>query len=93
MLDVDELHVNSGESVALIGPNGAGKTTLLNVAALLRRTGEVTLLPSGARLVVETPAPIVALSPWDGSTRRWSVEDHACVVFAPEAAHLIPDDE
>ncbi|MGH2618228.1 MAG: TOBE domain-containing protein, partial [Thermomicrobiales bacterium] len=51
----------------------------------------VTSLSTGVRLVVETPAPIVALASWDASARRWSVGDRACVTFAPEAAHLIPD--
>jgi putative ABC transport system ATP-binding protein len=35
-LRIDELGVESGESVALIGPSGCGKTTLLNLIAGIR---------------------------------------------------------
>jgi tungstate transport system ATP-binding protein len=47
LLDVDELRVVAGKTLALIGPNGAGKTTLLHVAALLRRTSSGTVTISG----------------------------------------------
>jgi len=30
-LDISELSINQGESVAIIGPSGSGKTTLLNL--------------------------------------------------------------
>ncbi len=45
VLDVDELAVRRGETLALIGPNGAGKSTLLRVLGLLERParGEVRL--------------------------------------------------
>jgi tungstate transport system ATP-binding protein len=50
VLDVDQLSVGPGETLALIGPNGAGKTTLLHVAALLRRpdVGVVAILGQSA---------------------------------------------
>jgi tungstate transport system ATP-binding protein len=45
VLEVDELAVRRGETLALIGPNGAGKSTLLRVLGLLERParGEVRL--------------------------------------------------
>lgn len=52
---------------------------------------EVTSLSSGARLVVETPAPIVALIPWVASKHRWASGEPAIVTFPPESAHLIPE--
>jgi tungstate transport system ATP-binding protein len=90
--------VSPGQFVTLTLP--AGAATVLPPGAvgdddwtqLPGTVREVTLLPTGTRLVVETPAPIVALPPWDASARRWSVGDRACVTLAPEAAHLISDD-
>jgi iron complex transport system ATP-binding protein len=39
-----DLHVASGEWIALIGPNGAGKTTVLRaVARLVRHTGDIRI--------------------------------------------------
>jgi tungstate transport system ATP-binding protein len=55
------------------------------------RVGAVTSLPSGTRLVVETPAPIVAFAPWQPEDRRWLVGDPAIVAFSPESAHVIPE--
>jgi tungstate transport system ATP-binding protein len=45
VLEVDELAVRRGETLALIGPNGAGKSTLLRVLGLLEPAtrGEVRL--------------------------------------------------
>ncbi len=46
LLDVPELHVASGRTLAVLGPNGAGKSTLLRALGLLSRhrvTGEVLL--------------------------------------------------
>ncbi len=38
ILDVDELVIREGETLAIVGPNGAGKSTLLlALAGLLRR--------------------------------------------------------
>jgi tungstate transport system ATP-binding protein len=52
---------------------------------------EVQWLASGARLIVETPALVAALAPWDPTASPWSVGERAVVMFAPEAAHLIPE--
>ncbi|MCC7023332.1 MAG: ABC transporter ATP-binding protein [Thermomicrobiales bacterium] len=50
----------------------------------------VTPLPSGSRLVVQTPAPFVASLPW-APGRPWSVGGRVAVAFAPASAHLIPE--
>lgn len=87
----------AGQSVIVTLPAGAARALRPNEQCscewncLPGAVREVTSLASGARLVVETPAPIVALAPWDPSARRWTVGDHAIVAFAPEAAHLIPE--
>ena len=46
-VDHVDLHVDSGELVALLGPSGSGKTTLLRIIAGL------ALLTIAARSVVE----------------------------------------
>ena len=51
----------------------------------------VTTRPAATILTVATPAPLVAVAPWDASGQRWAVGDPAVVAFPPEALHLIPD--
>lgn len=46
-LDVPELSVSRGETVAVIGPSGCGKTTLLNIIAGILR-------PHAGRVVIDT---------------------------------------
>ena len=46
VLDIGQLSLHQGKTLALLGPNGAGKSTLLRVLALLERpsAGRLTLL-------------------------------------------------
>jgi tungstate transport system ATP-binding protein len=48
VLDVPELSVATGESLAIVGPNGAGKTTLLLHLALLQKPSDGDVLFEGA---------------------------------------------
>ena len=50
---------------------------------------EVRPFASGARVVVATPAPVVALAPWGSASTPWSVGDRVVVAFDIAAAHLI----
>ena len=52
---------------------------------------DVTPLSSGMRLVVETPAPIVALASWVAIQHPWVLGESVIVAFPPESAHLIPE--
>ena len=58
-LQVDELSILSGESVALIGPSGSGKTTFLHLLAGIR-------LPSAGRIIVDG----VDVTALDDASRR-----------------------
>ena len=58
-LRIDELSVQSGESVALIGPSGSGKTTLLHLLAGVR-------VPAGGHIVVDG----VDVTALDDASRR-----------------------
>jgi len=85
-----------GETVTIMLPAGAARVLQpdVEVAAdwnvLPGTIAGVTLLSSGTRLVVETPAPIVGLAPWYPATCRWSLGSPAVIAFLPESAHLIP---
>jgi tungstate transport system ATP-binding protein len=71
VLDVDELLVNEGETLAIVGPNGAGKSTLLLVLAGLLRPDRGQIEVRGApvarlddlahrrRLGLVLPAPLL----------------------------------
>ena len=48
VLDIPELDVPEGRTIALIGPNGAGKSTLLRMLQLLIRPERGELLLDGA---------------------------------------------
>lgn len=47
LLDVPDLRVMRGETLAIMGPNGAGKSTLLQVVALLLRPQSGSVLLAG----------------------------------------------
>jgi tungstate transport system ATP-binding protein len=49
----------------------------------------VTALPSGTRVVVHTPAPIVAFAPWRPPRSGWRVGEMAVAALPPEAVHII----
>ncbi len=65
------------------GPRGAN--------ALPGRVTGVMARPSGAQLVVATPAHIVALAAWDVCETRWAIGDCAIVSFPPADVHIVPD--
>ena len=46
---------------------------------------------SGARIVVDTPAPVAALFPWGSASAPWSIGDRVVVGFDFAATHLIGD--
>lgn len=46
-LDHVSMHVEPGELLAIMGPSGSGKSTLLNVAGLLQRPNQGTVLIDG----------------------------------------------
>jgi tungstate transport system ATP-binding protein len=46
---------------------------------------------TGMRLVVATPAPIVAVAPWETDRAGWCKGDAVALVFRADAPHLIPD--
>jgi len=50
VLDIADLKVGPGESVAVIGPNGAGKSTLLQVMACLLPLDSGSLTVLGERI-------------------------------------------
>jgi hypothetical protein len=51
----------------------------------------VTPTATGMRLVVATPAPIVAVAPWEADRAVWSAGDAVTVAFHADAPHLIAD--
>ena len=53
---------------------------------------EVRPFASGARVVVATPAPVVALAPWGSASAAWSAGDRVVIAFDFTAAHLIAED-
>ncbi len=91
-----ETTIHPGQDVTVTLPAGAVRASRLADDGVLDGNQlpgtivDATARASGARLVVATPAPIVALAPWDTEARLWSMGDDAMVMFPPEAVHLIP---
>ena len=70
-LDLDQLHLAPGESVALVGPSGCGKSTLLRLLARIETPdgGELSAEVTGhAGSLVWRPAKGVPLSAWRAQT-------------------------
>lgn len=53
------------------------------------RVAAVTRHLTGTRLVVETPAPLIAIAPWASSSRQWTTGDPVTVAFSEDSGHLI----
>jgi tungstate transport system ATP-binding protein len=68
VIDIGQLTLRPGRTLALLGPNGAGKSTLLRVLALLER-------PSGGRLSVLGEAAT------DGERQRLDLRRRMATVF------------
>ncbi len=51
ILDIDELRIRRGETLAIVGPNGAGKSTLLLVLAGLLRPDRGSIVMDGVPVV------------------------------------------
>lgn len=45
---------------------------------------------AGWRIVIETPAELVAISPWEQTATPWAPGDRVTVAFPPEAAYVVP---
>jgi tungstate transport system ATP-binding protein len=82
--------------VTLTLPPGAARILPPREAApegwnvLLGRVVSTTPHLAGTRLVVETPARIAVLTPWDALEHHWSYGDVVTIVFPAEMVHLIP---
>ena len=89
--------LSPGQEVTLTLPAAAARTLRPDEDvpqgwnALPGTVSAVTPLSSGTRLVVATPAPIVALASWHHAM-PWLPGDRAIVAFTREAPHVIPDD-
>jgi NitT/TauT family transport system ATP-binding protein len=84
-----DLHIHSGEFVALLGPSGCGKSTLLNLVAGFEQPSAGRLLVDGAPVTRPGPARGVvfqeaALLPW--------LDVWENVVFGPKVQGLRPAD-
>lgn len=75
--DVD-MHVRSGETVALVGPSGAGKSTLLQIAGLLEK-------PSCGQILIEG-RDVTSLS----DNKRTTLRRHF-IGFVYQFHYLLPE--
>jgi tungstate transport system ATP-binding protein len=94
--DAETMH--PGQRVTLVLPAGAARVICPDDPppqgwhALPARIVTATPLLTGTRLVVETPAHIAAVAPWETSRTRWQTGDRVIVTFSPRAIHLIPEE-
>lgn len=58
VLDIDDLHVQQGEILALVGPSGAGKSTLLRLLNFLERPSAGSLVFAGQEIGGTPPLAI-----------------------------------
>jgi len=80
------LHVNSGETLALVGPSGCGKSTLLHIMAGLLTPSEGTLVQPFSELACMFQAP--RLLPWKTARDNLSLGLKARKVNAPTRLEL-----
>jgi tungstate transport system ATP-binding protein len=84
-----------GEVVTITLPAAAARVLRRDEVAptgwnrLAGRIAAASPLPTGKRLTIETPAPIVALAPWHPVTEVWAMGEAAAVTFPPAAVHVI----
>ena len=57
-LEVPEMHIAAGETLAIIGPSGSGKTTLLNLMAGILRPDRGTIAFRGEELATHEDAAL-----------------------------------
>jgi iron complex transport system ATP-binding protein len=81
VLDAVDLHIESGERVALIGPNGAGKSTLLRVAS--------GLLPPSHGQAELGGNPVTALDRLEVARRLAVVPQQATLPFATRVEEVV----
>jgi ABC-type multidrug transport system fused ATPase/permease subunit len=75
---INELEVNSGETVAIVGPSGAGKTTLIDLILGVHEPSSGSVLLSGCKpaLAVSTWIGKIAYVPQDVYLTRKSIRDN-----------------
>jgi tungstate transport system ATP-binding protein len=90
-------HIIPGQPLTLTLPAGAVRVLSgdercpARVNCLPGVIRDVRPFTSGARLVIATPAPIVALAQWASTSLAWSAGERVVVAFDIAAAHLIDE--